>query len=41
MKQNYLFKTALLLLCAIGGVSVAWADKTPVAIPQDLGSFIT
>lgn len=41
MRTNYRFKTALLLLMAVGGASSAWADKTPVAIPQDLGNYIT
>ena len=26
MKQNYFFKTLLLLLCLVGGVNVSWAD---------------
>ena len=38
MRTNYRFKTALLLLMAVGGASSAWADE--VNIPQDLGSYI-
>ena len=41
MKTNKLFKTALLLLLAAGGTNAAWADKVAVAIPQDLGNYIT
>ena len=39
MKQNnFLFKTALLLVALVGGVSSSWADN--VSIPQDMGSYI-
>lgn len=39
MRTNYRFKTALLLLMAVGGASSAWADGT-ISIPQELGSYI-
>lgn len=39
MKQNNLFKTALLLLLAVAGTTTAWADGT-ISIPQNLGSYI-
>ena len=39
MKTNTFFKTFLLLLLAAAGTTTAWADA--VAIPQDLGNYIT
>ena len=38
MKQNLLFKTALLLVALVGGTSASWADN--VSIPQDMGSYV-
>ena len=40
MRTNYRFKTALLLLMAVGGASSAWAEDGTVNIPQDLGTYI-
>lgn len=40
MKQNNFFKKTLLLLAMAAGVSTAWADPTPVVIPQDLGNYV-
>ena len=39
MKQNYFFKTLLLLLCLVGGVNVSWATET--AIPLTLETYLT
>lgn len=39
MRTNYRFKTALLLLMAVGGASSAWAEGT-ISFPQNLGSYI-
>ncbi len=40
MKQNLLFKTALLLVALFGGVSASWAEDNPISIPQDMGDHI-
>ena len=40
MKQNNLFKTVLLAVALLAGSSIAWADVTPVSIPQSLGSYV-
>lgn len=40
MKQNNFFLKTLLLVVMLAGNCMAWADVTPVSIPQSLGSYV-
>lgn len=39
-RQNNFLKTLLLAVALLAGSSMAWADVTPVSIPQSLGTYI-